>query len=486
MASRTFLPALCAALLLAAPGCTPRNEGPVAVSAIGAPPRLANPSRDPVDAPSAYLLQTAAQGLVRFDADGDITQGLAQSWIISDDGLRYTFRLARAKWPDGTPVTADEVVVRLKAVAAPGSRNPLKAAMGAVDEIVGMTDEVLEISLKAPRPNFLQLLAQPELAIIRNGAGGGPFHLAGARAGAVRLTPPKGDDEEGGTMAPPDVLLRGEPAGIAIARFERRDAALVVGGTAADLPIARAANLPGGASLAFDPVAGLFGLAFAPTGEGPLASAEARQALSMAVDRAAIVAALGAPNLLARESLLPPGIEGIAAPAVPNWTAGTMAQRRALAARTLARLLKGRPLHLRVALPDGPGLRVPFAILRRDWAAIGVTAERVSWTAPADLVLVDEVAPAALASWYLRHFACGAGRVCDATADQALETARMALDQEGRRSALGDADRILAGDAPFIAIAAPVRWSLVAPRLTGFRPNPFGRHPAGELVRAAR
>ena len=28
-----------------------------------------------------------------------------------------------------------------------------------------------------------------------------------------------------------------------------------------------------------------------------------------------------------------------------------------------------------------------------------------------------------------------------------------------------------------------VRWSLVSPRLNGFRANPFARHPGGELIR---
>jgi len=485
MPSRTSLPAALAALLLLAAGCTKSDDGPIAISAIGAPPRLANPSREALDAPSAYLLQSTAQGLVRFDADGDITQGLAQSWIISDDGLRYTFRLARAKWPDGTAITADQVVARLKAVAAPGSPNPLKPAMGAVEEIVAMTDEVLEIGLKAPRPNFLQLLAQPELAILRNGAGAGPLLVARQLGGAVRLAPPK-PDEDSDRQPPPDVVLRGEAAGIAIARFERRQAALVLGGTAGDLPLARAARLPSGAALAFDPVDGLFGLAFAPAPGAPLGTPEVRQALSMAIDRRAMVAALAVPNLEPRESLLPVGVEGLGAPAIPAWTTEATEGRRALARRTLAAQLKGAPLHLRVALPEGPAYRIVFAILRRDWAALGVTAERVAAGAPADLRLLDEVAPASLASWYLRHFACGGGLVCDPAADQALDTARMAPNQDARRAALAEADRILAGDAPFIALAAPVRWSLVAQRLTGFRPNPFGRHPAGELVRAAQ
>src|SRR3954462_1949997 len=112
---------LAAMRLVLAGGCRGDATGPVPVSAIGAAPHAANPNREPLDAPSAFLLQSVAQGLVRFDATADIEPGLAQSWIVSNDGLRYTFRLKRAKWPDGSPITADQVVARLKAAGAPGS-----------------------------------------------------------------------------------------------------------------------------------------------------------------------------------------------------------------------------------------------------------------------------------------------------------------------------------------------------------------------------
>jgi ABC-type oligopeptide transport system substrate-binding subunit len=75
--------------------------------------------------------------------------------------------------------------------------------------------------------------------------------------------------------------------------------------------------------------------------------------------------------------------------------------------------------------------------------------------------------------------------VCDPAADQLLAAARVAPDRVSRRNLLAAADRIITDAAPFIPLAAPVRWSLVSPRLTGFRPNRFGRHPAGELVRPA-
>ena len=50
--------------------------------------------------------------------------------------------------------------------------------------------------------------------------------------------------------------------------------------------------------------------------------------------------------------------------------------------------------------------------------------------------------------------------------------------------ALQPQDILLTDAVPFISLTAPVRWSLVSPRLTGFRTNMFGRHFAGTLVAA--
>ena len=134
-------------------------------------------------------------------------------------------------------------------------------------------------------------------------------------------------------------------------------------------------------------------------------------------------------------------------------------------------------------MPDGPGYRIVFAILRRDWRTIGVEAVRVPANAPAaELRLIDAVAPAVLATWYLRHFTCDAALVCDAEADRALQDARVARTLIERRLHLAQADQILAGLTPYIPLAGPVRWSLVGQRLTGFRPNPFARHSGTELI----
>ena len=41
---------------------------------------------------------------------------LAESYEISPDGLKITFKLRDAKWHDGTPISADDVTRRIKSV----------------------------------------------------------------------------------------------------------------------------------------------------------------------------------------------------------------------------------------------------------------------------------------------------------------------------------------------------------------------------------
>jgi oligopeptide transport system substrate-binding protein len=477
MATQTFFRTALFAVALSLSACDEAETGPLRVSAIGGPPQLRNPNLQALDPPSAFLTEAVAQGLVRFDAAGEIEPALAQSWIVSDDGMRYTFRIRRLQWPDDSPVTAEQVASRLRAASSRASRNPLKPVLGTIETVVAMTDQVLEIRLRGPRPNQLQLLAQPHMAIIVANRGTGPYALAEAEGDAARLALPSADDDAEDDDIP-ELLLRGERAAAAIARFARGDGDLVTGGTVGELPLARAARLPNN-RLVFDPAAGLFGLSFA-VNEGPLADPAVRRALSMAIDRDALVVALGVPTLQPRTSLAPAIAGELPRPALPDWALSPMPMRRQAATQAIAAL--PAPLRVRVAMPDGPGYRLLFAYLRRDWRLIGVEAVRVAPAQPAELRMIDEVAPALLAPWYLRHFACDSSRVCDPAADQALLAARIAPNAVERQAQLAIADQILTGLAPFIPLGSPVRWSLVSPRLTGFRPNPFARHPAGTLI----
>src|SRR5688572_782078 len=174
---RPFLrQALAAALALAAAcSCSQQDEGAIRVAVIGDKLAMADPIDGALSAPQEVLLANTAQGLVRFDARGQIEPGLAERWNVSDDGLSYIFRIASVDWPGGRAVNARDVARILNRQLRSASRNPLKDTLGAVSEIVAMTDRVIEVRLRAPRPNLLQLLAQPEFAIVRDGHGSGPF-----------------------------------------------------------------------------------------------------------------------------------------------------------------------------------------------------------------------------------------------------------------------------------------------------------------------
>lgn len=476
--------ALAAAMAAALAGCWNQAEqdGPVRVSVIGPAPELTAVGRDEAPAPQAALLLAVAQGLVALDASGRIEPGLAQRWIVSDDGLSYIFRLRRAEWLPGRSVTSEELARSLRAAVNPGGGNRLAPNFSVVEEIVAVTPEILEIRLSRPRPHFLDLLTQPEMGFLRRKQGTGPFRIAGHANGVIALAPIADPDFPEEQQARYPVALRGERAARALARYDRGQADLVLGGTFADLAVVRALDPPA-TQLRFDPARGLFGLAVT-SGAGFLASAENRAAIAMAIDRDALVAAFGVPGWKPVLSIVPDRLEMPAGPALPEWAALPMAERISLARGRVAawRGNNAEFPRLRIALPDGPGTRLLFARIAVDLGRIGIIAQRVAFEAPADLRLIDSVAPNDSATWYLTRLSCEVGLPCGETGSAALAASRVAPTLAERAARLADADVAYAVNAPFIPLATPLRWSLVRPSLRGFRVNNRAAHPLHHLL----
>jgi peptide/nickel transport system substrate-binding protein len=468
------------AVMLAPAACRQQSQGAVKVIVIGGEPKIRDPALGPLAPEDAVLLQNVAQGLVRFDASGNIVGGLAERWNVSDDGLSYIFRLASMNWPDGKKVTAQQVAKLLKRQLGPRSRNPIKDSLGAVDDIVAMTDRVIEIRLVAPRPNLLSVLAQPEFAILRGHDGTGPFKAtAGKVAGEIRLTRQvsSGDDDEEAQHE--EVVLRGSQAADAVRAFADGKADLMLGGTFVDLPLAQRTKLPRNA-LRFDPASGLFGLIPAHAGGG-IDDPEVRQLLAQALDRPNYVGALGVPGLAARATLLEPGLDGIPTPIVPAWF-GTPLGDRLAALRDMSerQFGKNKPV-VRVALPQGPGGDLLLQELARDWGMLGLTVERAPSAATADFILIDEVAPSSSAAWFVRRFHCGVVPICDPEADQLMDAARQTPVPAQRYALLAQAAAKIDDAQLFIPITAPVRWSLVSSRIQGFAGNRYARHTLTDL-----
>ena len=160
-------------------GCRKPESGEVRVVVIAdALPRLADPLSGDLSPAQFLLASNVAQGLVRFDASGNIAPGLAERWAVSDDGLSYVFRLRSATWSDGRKVRARDVVRLMERQLARRRRDGLYDTLGAVRDVVAMTDRVVAVELSAPRPHLLQLLAQPQFALVRGNSGTGPFTAA--------------------------------------------------------------------------------------------------------------------------------------------------------------------------------------------------------------------------------------------------------------------------------------------------------------------
>ena len=463
-------------------GCRESASDTIDVMVIGdAPPVIAAPSDGPLTEAQQVLMASVAQGLVRFDARGQIEPGLAERWNVSDDGLSYVFRLSAGNWPDGRSIQARDVARLLTRTLRSASRNSAKDHLGAIEDVVAMTDRVIEIRLSAPRPNLLQLLAQPELSLTREGLGTGPFQpVDRTRArGAIALLHVRQviDGPEQREL----VDLTAAPAARAVATFAQGQADLVLGGTFADLPLVRRANIARSA-VRFDPVAGLFGLVPARK-SGPLADPELRGLLGRAIDREALVAALGVPGLAPRATLLQAGLEGLAPPAQPGWSTVPIIDRRAQAFAEVRTMVgTDEPMTLAIDLPGGPGATVLFDRLAADWGAIGIKLVRAEKGIPPDLKLIDLVAPSASPAWFVRSFRCAVRPLCSEAADEAMDAARAATIADQRAAFIREATRLIEEENLFLPLTAPVRWSLVGSRVEGFAENVVARHPLTGLT----
>src|SRR6266849_10617188 len=120
------------------------------------------------------VLRNLFEGLVVQDPKGDVAPGVAETWPVSADGMTYTFNLrANAKWSNGDPVTARDFVFSLRRIQDPLVKSqyaevlyPIKNAQevntGKADltalGVKALDARMLEITLRAPTPYFLQLL----------------------------------------------------------------------------------------------------------------------------------------------------------------------------------------------------------------------------------------------------------------------------------------------------------------------------------------
>ncbi len=435
--------------------------------------------RLPLAAQLVYAATTA--GLVALDDQGRISPALADRWIVTDDGQSYIFRLRDGNWPDGSPMSGDSIRLALRQALAGIQHTPLARDMGDIEEIRAMAGRVVEIRLRRPMPDFLQLLAQPELGLSHHGRGAGPMVLKRMTGGAL-LSPLL--PEKRGLPAVAGwadnvhrLVVRGADGEYAVAAFVSGKADTVLGGTFVDLPRTTRTTL-GNAKPRIDPVSGLFGLAVTHA-TGLLADAALREAIAMAIDRDAVAAAIALPGWITTTRMVAPGTTDDTGQIDERWMRVSMADRRAEAARRVRAWTQQhrQAATLRIALPSGPGADLLFDQLTRDMAAISVGVTRVPEEAVADLWLMDTVSRYPRSAWFLNQLSCNNDRfTCSPAADAFVTRARAATDPTTTANFYAQAEATLTQENVYIPIGVPIRWSLVAGDGAGFAINRSGLH----------
>lgn len=457
------------------------DDGPVDVVIIGEPESL---FQEGVRlAPAAQHLRAAThEGLVALDASGQVIPAIAERWIITDDGQSYIFRLRDSTWPDGEEISAADVRVLLNDNLRRLRGTSLGLDLAKVTEVRAMTGRVVEVRLSAPMPEFLRLLAQPEMGLVQDGGGAGPMITAREeQLGRLSALPP----QERGLPARQDweetsrpMTVRSLPEDEAVAAFANGDADILLNGQLANFPSAQLGPLSQG-NIRIDPAFGLFGIVIR-NDDGVLADPQRREALSMAVDREEMIAPFGLGGWQSTTWIVPLELLEPVTTGDERWQDLSMPERRSIAARRIAawESESGEEAILTLALPRGPGSDLMFEQIAADWRDIGLTIERVDLGERSDLELRDRLARYSSPRWFLNQFNCELDiGLCSEAADALVSQSLTTRDPRAKALLFAEAHSILVREEIFIPLGVPVRWSLVRGTINAYQPNQWGLHP---------
>ncbi|MFC4120949.1 ABC transporter substrate-binding protein [Nonomuraea zeae] len=150
-----------------AAGTTPRDGGRLVLGENGDEPACLDPHQLSTTN-TTVVGRPVFDSLLWQDADGALKPWLATAWKISDDGLTYTFTLRDGvKFHDGSVWNAEALKANLEHMRDPATKSPLAAAYIAPYEDSEVVDErTLKVRLSSPYSAFLNVLAQSYLAMI--------------------------------------------------------------------------------------------------------------------------------------------------------------------------------------------------------------------------------------------------------------------------------------------------------------------------------
>lgn len=460
---------------LALSGCgqpkEPQAKTSLTLGMVLEPPGL-DPTAGAASATAEVVLYNVFETLTKIQSDGTVQPLLAQSWEVAPDHKTWTFRLREdVRFHNGEPLTAATVKYAFERAAAANSTNKDKALFAGFERIDTPDAYTVVLHSRTPNPNLPFLLGQataiivePKTAAQNNTApvGTGPYQLADWQKGAS-LTLKKWD----GYRAASNIALQSATFRF-ISDAAAQSAALQAGDVDMFARAQIARNMEQFKSDSRFQV--LVGASRAKTimsmnnGRKPLDDVRVRRAISMAVDRQAVIQGaadgLGVPI----GSFYVPG-----APAYIDTTGITPydpAQAKALLQEAGI-----NNLTLTITVPPTPYARQGSEVIAAMLAQVGITAkiENVEWAQwlskvygqkEYDLTIISHVEPFDLGNFakpgYYWNYHSPAFNALYARI-------QAAADEQERAQLLAQAQKLVAEDAVAVYLYQP-QWITVANR----------------------
>jgi oligopeptide transport system substrate-binding protein len=454
-------------------------------------------------------------GLTTEDPKTNAVPGVAESWTVSQDGKSYTFKLRKSTWSDGTPLTAHDFVYSLQRILKPETAaeyasllyviegaevvNTGKAAEDAL-AVKAIDNYTLEIKLTGPAPYFLQLLTHytaypvPRHIIDKFGkdwtkperiAVNGPFKLVEWLPNThIKMT--RNDKYYDAASVKLDnlVFYTQEDRAAVQKRFRAGEIDVARDFSSDQIEWLRA-NLPKETHIA--PFIGAY---YYPINCSitPFSDVRVRKALSMSINREAIVDKVLKTGELAAYSLVPPGVSHYEHPAEVAWKevpyTARIKQARALLAE--AGFSADKPLSLTLKYNTSENHKRIAVAVASMWKQVGVKTELYNTEAKvhyADLKQADF--QVARAGWvadyndaqnflYLLETRTGPinySRYSNPAYDGLMVKAEVTFDLDRRGELMHQAEALAMADQPLIPIYHYVSKNLVAQNVVGFADN---------------
>jgi peptide/nickel transport system substrate-binding protein len=444
--------------------------------------QLEPPGLDPTTAAAAAIaevtLYNVYETLTKINEDGSVAPLLARSWDVAPDLKTYTFKLLTGvTFQNGEPFNAAAVKFSYDRAATPTSTNKDKSLFQSMAAVTTPDADTVVITMKNPEPNLPFLLGQATASIVEpksaptdatQPVGTGPFVLAAwAKGSSVTLNKWPG--------------YRNAPA-IALNKVTMR--------FISD-PSAQVASLPSGDVDAFPRVAAARSLAqFKSDPRFVVLVGGSKAKTIVAINnkkkpfddvrvRRAILAAID------RKAMIEGAVDGFGVPIGSFYTPGSPGYVDTTdinpfdiekAKKLLTEAGVTTPLEVSLKLPPPSYARQGGEVLAAELAKIGIIAkiENVEWAQwlsqvfngphNYDLTIVSHVEPFDLVKLTEDGYYSGyKSPAFDALYKSIIETSGEA----DRAKLLGDAQRLLATDAPVGFLFQPQLISISNKRLKG-------------------